>query len=143
MAVSFSAFVFVMVSCRRIRFAGRRAAPTLTGMSSRLPVVSLAGSLSDADSSRRTREGQALMVGGGLLLGTVGVFVEEAAQDPATTVWFRCVFGLAALLAWGAATGRLRELTGLRGRGLAAVTGTGVLMIANWGLFFAAIPLCS
>ncbi len=83
------------------------------------------------------------MVGGGLLLGTVGVFVEEAGQDPATTVWFRCVFGLAALLAWGAATGGLRELTGLRGRGLAGVTGAGVLMIASWGLFFAAIPLCS
>ncbi len=97
----------------------------------------------DAASPRRMREGQALMVGGGLLLGTVGVFVEEAGQDPATTVWFRCVFGLAALLAWGAATGRLRELTGLRGRGLAAVAGAGVLMIASWGLFFAAIPLCS
>lgn len=83
------------------------------------------------------------MVSGGLLLGTVGVFVEEAAQDPATTVWFRCVLGLAALLAWGAATGRLRELTGLRGPALAAVTGAGVLMIASWGLFFAAIPLCS
>ena len=83
------------------------------------------------------------MVGGGVLLGTVGVFVEEAGQDPATTVWFRCVFGLAALLAWGAATGRLRELTGLRGRALAAVAGAGALMIASWGLFFAAIPLCS
>ncbi|TXD79149.1 EamA family transporter, partial [Mitsuaria sp. TWR114] len=51
---------------------------------------------------RRLREGQLLMIGGGLLLGTIGVFVEEAAQDPATTVWFRCVFGLAALLLWGA-----------------------------------------
>lgn len=83
------------------------------------------------------------MVGGGLLLGTVGVFVEQAAQHPATTVWFRCVFGLAALLAWGAATGRWRELAGLRGRDLAAVTGAGGLMVASWGLFFAAIPLCS
>ena len=83
------------------------------------------------------------MVGGGLLLGTVGIFVEEAAQDPATTVWVRCVFGLAALLAWGLATGRWREIASLRGRGLAAVAGAGVLMIANWGLFFAAIPLCS
>jgi drug/metabolite transporter (DMT)-like permease len=83
------------------------------------------------------------MVGGGLLLGTVGLFVEEAAQPPATTVWFRCVFGLAALLAWGAATGRWREVAGLRGRGLVAVAAAGVLMVANWGLFFAAIPLCS
>jgi len=93
--------------------------------------------------ARRTREGQALMVAGGLLLGTIGIFVEEAGQDPATTVWFRCVFGLAALLAWGAASGRLRELTGLRGRALAAVASAGVLMVINWALFFAAIPLCS
>ena len=93
--------------------------------------------------AQRTREGQALMVGAGLLLGTIGIFVEEARQDPATTVWFRCVFGLAALLAWGAMRGRLHELAGLRGRGLAAVVGAGVLMVVNWALFFAAIPRCS
>jgi drug/metabolite transporter (DMT)-like permease len=92
---------------------------------------------------RRLREGQALMVGGGLLLGTIGVFVEEAAQDPATTVWFRCVFGLAALLLWGAARGRLGELTRLRGRALGAVLAVGLLTVVNWGLFFAAIPRCS
>jgi len=96
-----------------------------------------------APSRRRTREGQALMVGGGLLLGTVGIFVEEARQHPATTVWFRCVFGLAALLAWGALTGRWRELAALRARGLAAVLVAGVLMVTSWGLFFAAIPLSS
>ena len=83
------------------------------------------------------------MVAAGLLLGTIGIFVEEAGQDPATTVWFRCVFGLAALLAWGAARGRLRELTRLRGRALLAVGGAGVLMVVNWALFFAAIPRCS
>ncbi|HEY9024860.1 MAG TPA: DMT family transporter [Burkholderiaceae bacterium] len=96
-----------------------------------------------AASARRAREGQALMVTGGLLLGTIGIFVEEAGQDAATTVWFRCVFGLAALLAWGAARGRLGELAGLRGRALASVVGAGVLMVVNWALFFAAIPLCS
>jgi drug/metabolite transporter (DMT)-like permease len=96
-----------------------------------------------ADPARRTREGQALMIGAGLLLGTIGIFVEEAGQDPATTVWFRCVFGLAALLAWGAARGRLGELAGLRGRALAAVVGAGVFMVINWALFFAAIPRCS
>jgi len=83
------------------------------------------------------------MAGAGILLGTVGIFVEEARQDPATTVWCRCVFGLVALLAWGAATGRLPEITALRRRGLVGVVGAGVLMIASWGLFFAAIPLCS
>ncbi|WP_431049856.1 DMT family transporter [Roseateles sp. L2-2] len=92
---------------------------------------------------RRSREGQALMVGGGLLLGTIGVFVEEAGQDPATTVWFRCVFGLAALLLWGAVRGQLRELVRLRGRALGAVLAVGLLTVVNWGLFFAAIPRCS
>jgi drug/metabolite transporter (DMT)-like permease len=82
-------------------------------------------------------------VGAGVLLGTIGIFVEQAGQDAATTVWFRCVFGLAALLAWGAVTGRLHELTGLRRRGLAAVAGAGVLMIGSWGLFFASLPLSS
>jgi drug/metabolite transporter (DMT)-like permease len=114
-------------------------------MSSRLPLSLPASRPAPVagGSPQRTREGQALMTAAGLLLGTVGIFVEEAAQDPATTVWFRCVFGLGALLAWGAATRRLHEVTGLRGRELAAVAGAGVLMIASWGLFFAAIPLCS
>jgi drug/metabolite transporter (DMT)-like permease len=106
-------------------------------MSSTLPLPT------DATPARRAREGQALMVAGGVLLGTIGIFVEEAGQDPATTVWFRCVFGLAALLAWGLASGRLGELATLRGRSLAAVCGAGAFMVLNWALFFAAIPLCS
>ena len=94
------------------------------------------------DDGARERRGVALMVAGGLLLGTIGVFVEEAAQHPLTTVWFRCVFGGVALLLWGAASGRLHELR-LRGRALAAALAAGVLMIANWALFFAAIERTS
>ncbi len=90
----------------------------------------------------RQRQGTALMVGGGLLLGTLGVFVQEAGQDPLTTVWFRCAFGAAALLLWTAATGRWAELR-LRGAGLWAALAAGVLMIVNWALFFAAIPRIS
>jgi drug/metabolite transporter (DMT)-like permease len=96
-----------------------------------------------ARSASRPQAGHRLMVASGLLLGTVGIFVGEAGQDPATTVWCRCVFGLAALLAWGAATGRSKELVGLRSRALALVAGSGALTIASWGLFFAAIPRCS
>ncbi|HET7528404.1 MAG TPA: DMT family transporter [Burkholderiaceae bacterium] len=88
------------------------------------------------------RHGVALMVIGGLLLGTIGVFVEEAGQDPLTTVWFRCAFGLLALLAWGAWRGRLHELR-LRGTALAAALAAGVLMMVNWALFFAAIARTS
>jgi drug/metabolite transporter (DMT)-like permease len=90
----------------------------------------------------RERRGVALMVAGGLLLGTIGVFVQEAGQHPLTSVWFRCVFGALALLAWGAASGRLRELR-LSGAGLVAALAAGVLMIANWALFFGAIERTS
>lgn len=92
--------------------------------------------------SLRERQGVALMTGGGLLLGTVGVFVEEAGQDPLTTVWFRCAFGAVALLVWGVGSGRLGELR-LRGAALAAALSASVLMIANWALFFAAIERTS
>ena len=137
----------MMVSACRMRFARHPASGTLEGMPSHLDALSPAAAPATASvpgaARRRAREGQSLMVAAGLLLGTIGIFVEEAGQDPATTVWFRCVFGLAALLAWGAATGRLGEITSLRGRGLAAVVGGGVLMVVNWALFFAAIPRCS
>lgn len=82
------------------------------------------------------------MIAGGVLLGTVGVFVEEARQHPLVTVLFRCAFGALALLAWGLATGRVRELR-VRGRSWAVVAATGLLMVLNWALFFAAIPRTS
>jgi len=78
------------------------------------------------------------MVAGGALLGTLGVFVEEAGQHPLTAVLFRCGFGLLALLVFGALTARLGELR-LRGRALVAASAAGVLMVANWALFFIAI----
>lgn len=93
-------------------------------------------------SATRERTGQWFMVAGGLLLGTIGVFVEEAGQDPLTTVWFRCMFGALALLIWGLATGRCGELR-LRGRGWWAAIATGVLVVFNWALFFAAISRTS
>lgn len=90
-----------------------------------------------ADASRE-RHGQWLMVAGGVLLGTIGVFVEEAGQDPFSTVWFRCAFGALALLLWGAATGRLGELR-LHGSAWLAAAAAGGLVVLNWALFFAAI----
>jgi drug/metabolite transporter (DMT)-like permease len=95
-----------------------------------------------APAAHRERHGVWLMVGGGLLLGTLGVFVEEAHQDPLTTVWFRCAFGAMALLIWGAFTRRLGELRLSRAGALAAIA-TGLLMILNWALFFAAIERTS
>ncbi|WP_336695724.1 DMT family transporter [Delftia acidovorans] len=94
-----------------------------------------------ASTAQETR-GQWLMIAGGVLLGTVGVFVQEAGQHPLVTVLFRCAFGALALLAWGMATGRVRELR-VRGTSWAVVAATGLLMVLNWALFFAAIPLTS
>ena len=94
-----------------------------------------------APTAQETR-GQWLMIAGGVLLGTVGVFVQEAGQHPLVTVLFRCAFGALALLAWGLATGRVRELR-VRGRSWAVVVATGLLMVLNWALFFAAIPRTS
>ena len=94
-----------------------------------------------APTAQETR-GQWLMIAGGVLLGTVGGFVEEARQHPLVTVLFRCAFGALALLAWGLATGRMGELR-VRGRSWPVVVATGVLMVLNWALFFAAIPRTS
>ena len=105
---------------------------------------SLAGpqSIAATDTAKHERHGQWLMVGGGLLLGTLGVFIEEAHQDPLTAVWFRCAFGAAALLVWGALTGRLAQLR-LTRAGLIAAAGAGLLVMLNWALFFAAIERTS
>ena len=92
--------------------------------------------------STRERDGQWLLIAGGVLLGTIGVFVEEAHQHPLVTVWFRCVFGACALFAWGMATGRLEGLK-LKGRSLVVACVSGCLMILNWALFFAAIQRTS
>lgn len=94
-----------------------------------------------APTAQETR-GQWLMIAGGVLLGTVGIFVEEARQHPLVTVLFRCAFGALALLAWGLATGRMGELR-VRGRSWPVVVATGLLMVLNWALFFAAIPRTS
>ncbi len=97
---------------------------------------------STAPGGTRARDGQWLLIAGGVLLGTIGVFVEEAGQHPLVTVWFRCAFGALALLAWCLATGRGRQLL-LHGRARWVACATGVLMVLNWALFFAAIPRTS
>ena len=79
---------------------------------------------------------------GGMLLGTMGVFVEEAGQHPLVTVWFRCAFGALALLLWGLASGQAGQLRLPRSSWRVAVA-SGCLMLLNWGLFFAAIPRTS
>jgi drug/metabolite transporter (DMT)-like permease len=109
----------------------------------------MASSLLDsADAARRrvrppaTLRGVGLMVGGNMLLGTVGLFVDKAARPPLEEVFVRCAIGCAALVAFAAASGRLGELRVGR-RGLRVALGSGALMVANWALFFAALQRTS
>lgn len=90
----------------------------------------------------REGQGTTLVILAGLILGTMGVFVVEAGQDPVTTIAFRCVFGCLALTCWGAMCGRMRELK-LERRDLAGAVATGALMATSFGLHYAAIPRTS
>lgn len=124
-----------------MRFTGRCPASTMRAMRSTTALFSNL-SVSSGTASARERQGLGLMLAGGLLLGTLGVFVEQAGQHPLTTVLFRCGFGALALLCFGAATGRLSELR-LHGKARLAALAAGLLMIVNWALFFGAIQRTS
>lgn len=123
-----------MVDPTKFRFSDARVAATMPAMNT--------ADTTTAAGPARERQGLWLMIAGGALLGTLGVFVEEAGASPLTAVWFRCTFGLLAMLAWGAAAGRLHELR-LRGRLLGAALAAGVLVVFNWASFFAAIEYTS
>lgn len=86
--------------------------------------------------------GQGLMIAGGLILGTLGIFVEEAGASPLVATGARSALGLAALTAFAVASGQWTGLSLSRSnRWVAAVAG--LLMALNWTLFFAAIAKTS
>jgi drug/metabolite transporter (DMT)-like permease len=87
-------------------------------------------------------QGSLAVAAGGLLLGTLGVFIEEAGQHPLTAVFFRCLFGALALALFAGLCGRGAELRP-SARGLALAALTGCLMTAMWAAFFAAIQWTS
>ncbi|MGN6649369.1 DMT family transporter [Trinickia sp.] len=85
-----------------------------------------------------SRQGVAAFSAAAVLMGTMGVFVAQAALDPITTVFYRCVFGLATMALYCAYKGYLRSqrFTG-RLMGLALLSG--VLMVSQWVFFFGAL----
>lgn len=99
-------------------------------------------SLSSTHAAAAQRSGLLLATAGGVLLGTLGVFLLEAGQPPLTAVWFRCAFGLLGVLLVLAVRGQLQALR-LPRRALLAAMACGALMALNWGLFFAAIGMTS
>ena len=79
-----------------------------------------------------------MLAGGGLLMGTIGVFVEEARLGALTLVFFRCFFGMLALAAYCAYKGWLTPRQFTR-RTFALALISGVLMVTQWVAFFDAI----
>lgn len=86
----------------------------------------------------RQSGGLVMMVAGGLILGSIGVFVHESGAHPLTAVLFRCAFGALALGVYALATRQVAALR-LTPAVMPAALATGVLMVLNWALFFAAI----
>jgi drug/metabolite transporter (DMT)-like permease len=84
------------------------------------------------------QQGAITLASGGLLMGTIGIFVEEARLDAMTLVFFRCLFGFLALAGYCAWKGffRRQHFTP-RMVGMAVLSG--VLMVTQWVWFFDAI----
>ncbi len=85
------------------------------------------------------RRGALELAAAGAILGTLGVFVREAAVGSAEAVFWRCLFGAAALAAWCWWTGALARLRAAPARALGLAALTGVLIVVNWTLFFEAM----
>ncbi|WP_168790882.1 DMT family transporter [Paraburkholderia aromaticivorans] len=74
----------------------------------------------------------------GLLMGTLGIFVEEARLGALTLVFFRCLFGFLSLAAYCAWKGFFTRAHFTR-RTVTLALITGVLMVTQWVGFFDAI----
>ncbi|MBW9104815.1 DMT family transporter [Paraburkholderia phenoliruptrix] len=84
------------------------------------------------------QRGAIALAGGGLLMGTLGMFVEEARLGALTLVFFRCLFGFLSLAAYCAWKGLFTRAHFTR-RTLALALFSGVLMVAQWIGFFDSI----
>ena len=77
-----------------------------------------------------------------ILIGSVGIFVEEGGRDAVTSVFFRCVFGSLFLIAWGLKTGQLQGVLSDRALVRGAIF-SGVLLVLNWVALFAGMARSS
>jgi drug/metabolite transporter (DMT)-like permease len=97
--------------------------------------------MNDTD-ARNERLAAWRMALGGLILGTLGVFLLESGSDPASAAWFRCAFGLLALTLWAWAA-RRAPLWHLPAGTAARVVLAAGLVVLSWVVFFAAIQRLS
>jgi drug/metabolite transporter (DMT)-like permease len=88
--------------------------------------------------SNASRQGVIAFSAAAVLMGTMGVFVTQAAIDPITTVFYRCVFGLATMALYCCWKGYFRSQRFTR-RILGLALFSGVLMVSQWVFFFGAL----
>ncbi|TAM05144.1 MAG: DMT family transporter [Paraburkholderia sp.] len=91
-----------------------------------------------ADHHASQKQGVLMLASGGLLMGTIGIFVEEARLGAMTLVFFRCLFGMLALAAYCQYKGWLSPRQFTR-RTFALALVSGVLMVTQWVGFFDSI----
>jgi drug/metabolite transporter (DMT)-like permease len=84
------------------------------------------------------QQGAVTLAAGGLLMGTIGIFIEEARLGALTLVFFRCLFGFLALFAYCAWKGFFSRRY-FTPRTVALAVLSGVLMVTQWVWFFDAI----
>ncbi|ABE34129.1 eamA-like transporter family protein [Paraburkholderia xenovorans LB400] len=84
------------------------------------------------------QQGAITLASGGLLMGTLGIFVEEAQLGALVLVFFRCLFGFLSLAAYCAWKGFFTHAHFTR-RTVSLALITGVLMVTQWVGFFDAI----
>jgi drug/metabolite transporter (DMT)-like permease len=84
------------------------------------------------------QHGAIMLASGGLLMGTLGIFVEEARLGALTLVFFRCLFGFLSLAAYCAWKGFFTRAHFTRRTVVLALV-SGVLMVTQWVGFFDAI----
>jgi len=84
------------------------------------------------------QQGAMTLAAGGLLMGTLGIFVEEARLGALTLVFFRCLFGFLALFAYCAWKGFFARRYFTR-RTMTLAVLSGALMVTQWVWFFDAI----
>jgi len=92
--------------------------------------------------ARNERLAAGRMALGGLILGTLGVFLLESGSDPASAAWFRCAFGLLALTLWAWVARRAPLWRLPAGTAVRVVVAAG-LVVLSWVVFFAAIQRLS
>ena len=76
-----------------------------------------------------------------LIWGTIPLVLRFADGASVVKVFYRVVFGGLVLLAWMAATGRMRELTSLPRRKVLQLAGQGAILCLNWVLFLSSLDM--